>query len=177
VLGDQIPAWMSPKQERSHLVLTNGLSKREYALELNPTTPGFDLNSLAGKLHVYGLKVNSGEIKDPEFLFVHWGCPPDRYPLDTLDGVLAAIRNASPAADLFLNVGHVAAKKYQIDELEFHRYHLGRLNRRVSVTRPHAQPTLASQDSHCPEQPRGRAPGVVHHRPSAHRALSRRHAR
>lgn len=125
VLADEIHAWVSPKQERSHLVLTNGLSKRDYALELNTTTPGFNRDTLAGRMHDYGLKVNSGEIKDPEFLFVWWGCPPERYNLETHDGVLAAIRDASPAADLFLNVGNVAAKYYQIDELEFHLYHLG----------------------------------------------------
>jgi phage terminase large subunit-like protein len=75
-------------------------------------------------MHTYGMKVNSGEIKDDEMLFVWWGCPPERYNLATDAGVRAAIRDASPAADLFLNVGNVAAKYHQIDELEFHRYDL-----------------------------------------------------
>lgn len=125
VLADEIHAWLSPKQERSHLVLTNGLSKRDYALELNVTTPGYHRDSLAGRMHDYGLKVNSGEIKDSSFLHVQWGCEPDRFDLGTYEGICAAIRAASPAADKFLNVESVAAKYYQIDELEFHRYHLG----------------------------------------------------
>lgn len=125
VLADEIHAWISPKQERSHLVLTNGLSKRQHGLELNVTTPGFDLNSLAGKMHLYGQKVNSGEIRDDEMLFVHWGADPERYDLDTDDGLRAAIRAASPASDLFLNVNNVAAKYHQIDNQEFYRYHLG----------------------------------------------------
>lgn len=125
ILADEIHIWTSPKQERSHLVLTNGLSKRDCPLELNVTTPGFDRNSLAGRMHDYGVRVNTGEIKDPDFLHVWWGCEPERFDLETHDGVLAAIRAASPASDLFLNVNSVAAKYYQIDELEFHRYHLG----------------------------------------------------
>jgi phage terminase large subunit-like protein len=80
---------------------------------------------LADREHHYGLRVNSGEIPDDEFLFVWWGCPADRYDLDTDEGLLAAVRDANPAADLFLNVRDVAARYHQIPPNEFYRYHLG----------------------------------------------------
>jgi phage terminase large subunit-like protein len=93
-------------------------------LQLNVTTPGWDLESLAGKLHQHGLAVNAGEVDDPEFLFCWWGCPVDRYDLGTEEGLHAAIRDASPAADLFLNVADVAARYHQVPANEFARYHL-----------------------------------------------------
>ena len=96
------------------MVIANGCSKRDGSLILNTTTPGFDPDTLAGRMHDYGLRVNSGEITDDEFLFVHWGCPADRYDLDTDAGLLAAVRDANPAADLFLNVRDVAARYHQV---------------------------------------------------------------
>jgi hypothetical protein len=58
------------------------------------------------------------------FLFVWWGCPADRHDLNTEDGLLAAVRDANPASDLFLNVRDVAARYHQIPPNEFARYHL-----------------------------------------------------
>jgi phage terminase large subunit-like protein len=123
-LADEIHEWTGNK-ERVHLVIANGCSKREGSLILNTTTPGCDLDTLAGRMHEYGTRVNNGEIDDDEFLFVHYGCPPDRYDLSTDAGLQAAIRDASPAADRFLNVRDVAARYHQVPPNEFHRYHLG----------------------------------------------------
>ncbi|CPR11955.1 phage terminase [Mycobacterium bohemicum DSM 44277] len=125
VLADEIHAWVSPKQERSHLVLTNGLSKRAASLELNVTTPGFNRDTLAGRLHDYGCRVNSGEVKDDGFLFVWWGVEPERYDLADDEQRAQAVRDANPAADLFLNVADVSARYFQIPENDWLRYHGG----------------------------------------------------
>lgn len=123
-LADEIHEWLGNKA-RVHLVISNGAAKRAGSLVVNTTTPGADMSSMAGKLHTYGLKVNSGEVVDEEFLFVCWGCPEDRYDLDDPAGLDAAIRDANPAADLFLSVPDVAARYHQIPRYEFVRYHLG----------------------------------------------------
>ncbi|MGO9153680.1 terminase TerL endonuclease subunit [Mycobacterium sp.] len=120
---DEIHEFITPNQTRTHLVIGNGCTKRAGSLQLNVTTPGWDPDSLAGKLHTHGLKVNAGEVVDDEFLFVWWGCPADRYDLTTEEGLHAAIRDASPAADKFLNVADVAARYHQVPENEFLRYH------------------------------------------------------
>jgi phage terminase large subunit-like protein/intein/homing endonuclease len=122
-------------KERVHLVLANGCTKRQGSLVLNTTTPGFDIDSMAGKLHEYGLRVNNGEITDDEFLFMWWGCPADRYDLSDPEQLLKAIRDGSPAADLFLNANDVAARYHQVPENEFLRYHLG-------IWVPHAESWL-----------------------------------
>lgn len=122
--GDEIHEWTGNK-ERVHLVIANGLSKRSDSLLVDTTTPGADLDSMAGKLHEYGYKVNAGELDDPEFLFVHWGANPERYDLSTTAGATQAVRDANPAADAFLNVSDVVSRKAQIPLHEWVRYHLG----------------------------------------------------
>lgn len=141
-LADEIHEWLGNKA-RVHLVIANGTAKRAGSLVHNTTTPGADLDSMAGKLHQYGLQVNSGEIPDDEFLFVWWGWAGDVSTLRDEDGnvllddVKAAIRAANPAADLFLNVNDVAAKFSQIDWWEFARYHLGQW---TTVSKPALPP-------------------------------------
>jgi phage terminase large subunit-like protein len=124
-LADEIHEWVAGNKERVHLVISNGCSKRDGSLIVNTTTPGFDPDTLAGRMHDYGLRVNRGEVVDDEFLFVWWGCPADRYDLSTDEGLLAAVRDANPAADLFLHVRDVASRYHQIAPNEFYRYHLG----------------------------------------------------
>ncbi|MDO2354666.1 terminase TerL endonuclease subunit [Mycobacterium avium] len=123
LLGDEIHEWVGSR-ERVHLVLANGCSKRQDSLIVNTTTPGFDPNTLAGRMHDYGLRVNSGEIDDPEFLFVWWGCPADRYDLTDEEQRQQAIRDASPAADLFADVRDISNRYHQIPENEWLRYYL-----------------------------------------------------
>nr|WP_165964994.1 terminase TerL endonuclease subunit [Mycobacterium eburneum] len=123
-LADEIHEWTGNK-ERVHLVIANGCAKRDGSLVLNTTTPGFDPDTMAGKMHDYGTRVNAGEIVDDEFLFVHFGCPSDRYDLSDPEQLAMAVRDANPAADLFLNVNDVCARYHQIPENEFFRYHLG----------------------------------------------------
>lgn len=122
-LADEIHEWLGNK-ERVHLVIGNGCAKRQGSLILNTTTPGVDIESLAGKLHQYGLQVNSGEVQDDEFLFVWWGADPDAYDLTDRDQLAQAVRDANPAADLFLNVQDVMSRHRQVHINEFLRYHL-----------------------------------------------------
>jgi phage terminase large subunit-like protein len=123
-LADEIHEWLGNKA-RVHIVIANGLSKRTESLNLNTTTPGADLESMAGKMHEHGLRVNAGEVRDDEFLFVWYGCPEGRYDLTDPDQLRQAIRDANPAADAFLNVEDVAGRHDQIPSYEFARYHLG----------------------------------------------------
>jgi phage terminase large subunit-like protein len=122
---DEVHEFVGPNRERVHLVIGNGCAKRVGSLQLNTSTPGFDKETVAGRLHDHGVRVNNGEVVDDEFLFVWWGCPADRYDLDTHAGLLACIRDANPAADLFLNVNDVAARKSQVPLNEWLRYHAG----------------------------------------------------
>jgi phage terminase large subunit-like protein len=124
-LGDELHEWTGNK-ERVHLVLENGCAKRAGSFSLGVTTPGWDIDTLAGRLHDYGLKVNSGEVVDPGFLFVWFGCDPASagLDLDDPDDLRAAIRAANPAAGSFLDVELVAARYHQIPRHEFLRYHL-----------------------------------------------------
>jgi phage terminase large subunit-like protein len=122
---DEIHELIGPNRERVHLVISNGLSKRRDSLQFNTSTPGFDLETVAGRLHQHGLKVNSGEVVDDEYLFVWFGADPDKFDLTDPDGLRAAIRAASPAADVFCNVEDVAARFHQVPLNEFVRYHLG----------------------------------------------------
>ena len=127
-LADEIHEWTGRK-ERVHLVIGNGCAKRDGSLQLNTTTPGFDIDSMAGRMHQYGLKVNAGEVVDDEFLFVWYGADETLYDLDDPDQLEAAIRAANPAAESFLNVADVKSRYYQIPRSEFCRYHLGQWTR------------------------------------------------
>lgn len=125
--ADEIHEWGGNK-ERVHLVLVNGMSKRRNSLVVNTTTPGSDLDTLAGRKHLYGLRVNAGDIVDPRFLFVHYAAP-DSYDLTNEEELRAAVMRANPAAGSFLREDDVIARYYQIPEYEFRRYHLGQWTR------------------------------------------------
>jgi phage terminase large subunit-like protein len=123
MVADETHEWQGPKA-RVHLVLSNGCAKRRGSLELNLTTPGTDKSTLAGKMHDYGVRVNNGELVDDSFLFVWFGAEPDKFDLDTPDGLRAAIRAAQPGSDIYVDVEAVAAKYHQIPASEFARYFL-----------------------------------------------------
>ncbi len=123
-IADELHEWTGNK-ERVHLVLGNGTAKRADSLQLSITTPGSDLDSLAGRLHSHGLRVNAGEVDDPGFLFVWFGAG-DGYDLDDPAQLRAAVIAANPAAGDFLDVDTVVARAAQIPRFEFERYHLGR---------------------------------------------------
>lgn len=126
--ADEIHEWTGGT-ERVHLVIANGLVKRHNSLVLNTTTPGADLDSLAGRKHLYGYRVNAGEINDPRFLFVHYGVRDGQFDLLDPDQLRAAVLAANPAAGHFLRVEDTVARYYQVPEFEFRRYNLGQWTR------------------------------------------------
>ncbi|MEU3899747.1 terminase TerL endonuclease subunit [Streptomyces sp. NPDC045251] len=126
--ADEIHEWVGPK-ERVHLVIANGLVKRANSLVLNTTTPGADLDSLAGRKHLYGYRVNAGEIDDPRFLFVHYGVKEGEYDLTDEEQLRAAVVAANPAAGAFVRVDDTVARYYQVPEFEYRRYNLGQWTR------------------------------------------------
>ncbi len=126
-IADELHEWTGNK-ERVHLVLANGTSKRQDSLQLSITTPGSDLDSLAGRLHQHGLRVNAGEVDDPGFLFVWFGAG-EEFDLDDQVQLREAVLAANPAAGDFLDVDAVVARAAQIPRFEFERYHLGRCTR------------------------------------------------
>lgn len=125
--ADEIHEWLGNK-ERVHLVLVNGMSKRANSIAVNTTTPGSDLETLAGRKHLYGYRVNAGEVDDPRFMFVHYGAP-DIFDLTDPEQLRAAVLRGNPAAGTFLRTDDVVARFYQIPEFEFRRYHLGQWTR------------------------------------------------
>lgn len=125
--ADEIHEWLGAK-ERVHLVLVNGLSKRANSLVVNTTTPGSDLATLAGRMHLYGYRVNEGKVVDHKFMFVHYGAP-DIFDLTDEEQLRQAVLRGNPAAGTFLRTDDVVARYYKIPEFEFRRYHLGQWTR------------------------------------------------
>jgi phage terminase large subunit-like protein len=126
--ADEIHEWVGNK-ERVHLVIAGGLAKRANSLVLNTTTPGSDLESMAGRKHLYGYRVNAGDVADDRFLFVHYGVVDGAYDLTDEEQLLAAVLAANPAAGAFLRTDDVVARYHQIPEFEFRRYNLGQWTR------------------------------------------------
>jgi phage terminase large subunit-like protein len=110
-------------------VIQNGCAKREDSLLLATSTPGWDFDTPAGELHQYGMKWYTGEVNDPDFCMIWWGCDPasdpDRYNLETDEGRKNAVRAANPAADSFVNVNDHARRWAKDHQANFLRYFLG----------------------------------------------------
>jgi phage terminase large subunit-like protein len=121
-IADEVHEWTGNK-ERVHLVLSNGLFKRTDSTELNITTAGSALESLAGRLYSYGLRHAKGEVDNDSFVFFWWQGPED-VNLDDPEALRAALRVANPAS--WVDVDALAGR-YEIDGMppwEFQRYHL-----------------------------------------------------
>jgi phage terminase large subunit-like protein len=125
--ADEIHEMLTAEQVKAYRNIARGVKKRSDGFELATTTPGADLDSLLGKLHVKGLKTNAGEPGgDPRLLFVWYGAGPEFTDLDDPAVLAAALRASNPAADLFLNVEEHVASFGDMPLYEFERYHLGR---------------------------------------------------
>lgn len=121
VIADELHEWVG-NIARNHLVLTNGLSKRQDSLEFNITTAGAYLtDSLCFRMYEYGRKVAAGEIFDPSFLFVWYEGPADVDYADA-DQLRAALQEANPAE--FVDIDRLMKRAYEIPEYEHRRYHL-----------------------------------------------------
>lgn len=132
--ADEIHEWLG-KKERVYLILTNGLVKRTNSMALATSTPGSDLDSLAGRKHLYGYQVNAGEVDDPKFLFVHYGAP-DIYDLSVPEQLRTAVIRANPAVGAFQDVDDICAKYYKMPEFEYRRYHLAQWTRAAECWLP-----------------------------------------
>jgi phage terminase large subunit-like protein len=94
--ADEVHEWTGSKQ-RVHLVIENGLAKREGAWSCSITTAGNPKQDSVGlTLYEYGKRVDAGEVDDPGFLFL-W-----REPLVNVDNLhdevtlMEALRYANP---------------------------------------------------------------------------------
>ncbi|MGW6295638.1 terminase large subunit domain-containing protein [Streptomyces sp. NPDC055058] len=151
--ADEIHEWTGNK-ERVHLVIANGLVKRANSLVFNTTTPGADLDSLAGRKHLYGYQVNAGKVDDDRFLFVHYGIRDGDFDLTDEEQLRAAVLAANPAAGHFVRVDDTVARYYQIPEFEYRRYNLGQWTRaEESWLPPGAWEACAGQASLDPDLP------------------------
>lgn len=124
---DEVHEWLGNK-ERVHLVISNGLAKRRDSWELNISTAGSDPGietgepeTLLGKLYTYGKKVQSGEIKDPSFLF-DWTEAEGEFDLSTRQGWKAAVKSCDPPS--FVDIESVVTRCMEIPEFEGRRYYL-----------------------------------------------------
>lgn len=143
--ADEIHEWLG-KKERIHLILVNGMTKRANSHALNTTTPGSDLDSLAGRKHLYGYQVNRGEIVDNRFLFVHYGAP-DVYDLTVEAQLREAVLRATPAVGAFQRLDDIMARYYQVPEFEFRRYHLAQWTRAPQCWLPRGKWEACKADS------------------------------
>lgn len=134
--ADEIHEWRKTAVRRVHLVIGNSLAKRSAGLELNISTPDeADPDSLFGQMYASGVKVATGEVVDPSFLFIHYGAGPG-HDLDDPEDLRTAIREATPAH--WVDVESVA-RRYEIDRVpphEFRRYNLAELVRPVAYWLP-----------------------------------------
>lgn len=122
VVADETHEWTGSKA-RVHLVLENGLAKRQDAWSLSITTAGNPkVDSVALSQYEYGKRVESGELDDPGFLF-SWREPKvniERLKHDEVlrDTVLAA--NPEP----WKRTDDLVRRFHEVPLHEFCRYHL-----------------------------------------------------
>jgi len=123
---DEIATFLTPAQERSRLVLTNGLAKRSNTFELNISTPGGSETDLMGRMISYAEAVEHGDIKDDSFYHKFFRADP-RLDLNNPKDLKEAIYQANPGADDFWPVDNLMRRFKEIPEHEFRRYHLGQI--------------------------------------------------
>lgn len=120
--ADEVHEWTGSKQ-RVHLVIENGLAKREGAWSCSITTAGNPkVESVGLSLYEYGRRVESGEVDDPGFLFL-WREP--KVNVDDLNDpevLAAAVAEANPES--WKRRDDIVARFREIPLHEFVRYHL-----------------------------------------------------
>lgn len=120
-VGDETHEWRDRKK-RLHLVIQNGLQKRQGSWGLEITTAGFNGDeSVAEDSYLYGKKVESGEVEDPEFLF-DWKEASEDLDLSDPDDRRVAVLEANPTAEERGIIGQILARYHQIPTHEWSRY-------------------------------------------------------
>ena len=147
---DEVHEWADERRERVDVILGNSLQKRSPRAELPDgrvcvggqqvriSTAGDDKDTLLGRLYEHGVRVASGEVVDPSYLFLWWEASQE-CDLDTEAGLLAAIAEANPAAGSFLSIENLAQRFHDplMARYEWERYHGNRF-----VSAPEAWITL-----------------------------------
>ncbi len=133
---DEVHEWAGERRERVDVVIGNSLHKRTPRAELPDgslclggqqnriSTAGDDPESLLRRLYDHGVKVASGEEKDPNYLFLWWEAS-DHWDLDTEEGLRGAILEANPAAGSFLSLDNLVSRFHDptLARYEWERYH------------------------------------------------------
>lgn len=133
LLLDEIHEWDgrgTSDGARRHGILERNANKRHNGRQLNVTTAGWSLESLAGAMYSYGAKVAAGEIDDPGFLMEWWEASA-HWDLDDPVQLVAAIIESNPMAVVVPTIVARLVRSYHehrqrgaVDE--FIRYHLNR---------------------------------------------------
>lgn len=135
--ADEIHEMVTAEQVKAYRVIERGIVKRASGFVFNTTTPGADLNSLLGRMHLQGLKTNSGEPGgDERLLFVWYGAGEEFIDLDDPEVLARALRASNPAADVFLDVDEHVSMFPRMPRFEYERYHLGRWTQVLSAWLP-----------------------------------------
>ena len=132
---DEIATFITPAQERSRLVLTNGLAKRSNTFELNISTPGGSETDLMGRMISYAEDVDKGNIEDETFYHKFYRADP-KLDLTNPDELKKAIQQANPGADDFWPSDNLIRRYKEIPEHEFRRYHLGQIAKSTDAWLP-----------------------------------------
>jgi phage terminase large subunit-like protein len=122
-LGD-----VGSSKARAHLVISNGLQKRQFGREINLSTAGFDVDrSLLGALYKHGKRVEHDPYLDPQFL-MDWQEAPDGLDYDDPKDREIAVRAASTAADVLWDVAGRVRRYDQpgVQKHEWIRYYANR---------------------------------------------------
>lgn len=136
LLADEIHEWdgiaAAPGGAKRHGILERNTNKRRNGRQLNITTAGFSLESLAGAMYSYGLQVSSDppEVHDPAFLF-DWYEASHQWDLEDPEQLVCAIIEANPMAAVVPDLVDRLVRSYREhklrgEEQDFLRYHLNR---------------------------------------------------
>lgn len=119
-IADELHEWVDRKA-RVHLVIGNGLDKREDTLEQNSTTAGANPdNNPAGALYTYGRRVAAGEVDDPSFVMHHYGLDPDDDGDIDLDDPAALRRMIAAANPASWRDHERVAQRWEVDRIKPH---------------------------------------------------------
>ena len=113
---------MTGNKERAHLVISNGLRKRQNTMGINITTAGVE-NSLAYRLYKYAKGIDEGTIKDEGFYYKIYEADPE-LDISNKDERKKAIEQANPALGDFVSYEQIERAYHSIPENEFRRYFL-----------------------------------------------------
>jgi len=113
---------MTGNKERAHLVISNGLRKRENTMGINISTAGVE-NSLCFRLYKYAKGIEEGTIEDEGFYYKIFEADTD---LDISDPEQRkqAIEQANPALGDFVSFEQLERAYHATPENEFRRYFL-----------------------------------------------------